>query len=195
MIEFVQRQGDKGAGCRELSKPWLSRPKCVCTGMVLRVCVSESLTKPALSCRSKEGWVTGLRFLCRVCPEVPRHSGVGHQPQGQCESLTRPAFSCRSKEGWGTGLRFVDRWQLIVFKMNLAIQMKQGSPSWRADKSCLRKLTPLTQSTQSTQSRHWIHSTHSTHSALLTLPPLSLSVSLSLSLSLSLKRVSLQSHS
>jgi hypothetical protein len=151
--------------------------------------VCESLARPALSCRSKEGWGTGLRFLCRACPEVSRHSVVGHQPQGQCESLARPVLSCRSKEGWGTGLRFVDRWQLLVFKMNLAIQMKQGSPSWRADKSCLRKLTPLTQSTQSTQSSHLIQLTHSTHSALLTLP-LSL-LSLKLSLSLSLKRVSL----
>jgi hypothetical protein len=109
----------------------------------------------------------------------PQGVGVGHQPQGQCESLARPALSCRSKEGWGTGLRFVDRWKLSVFKMNLAIQMKQGSPSWRADKSGLRKLTPWTQSTQSTQSSHWIYSTHSTHSDLLTLP---LSISLPLNL-------------
>jgi hypothetical protein len=58
------------------------------------------------------------------------------------------------------------------------------SPSWRADKSCRRKLTSFTQSTQSTQSSHWIHSTHSTHSVPLTLPTHSL-----LSLSLSLKRV------
>ncbi len=48
-------------------------------------------------------------------------------PQGVRESLARPALSCRSKEGWGTGLRFVDRWPLIVFTMNVAIQIKQ----WR----------------------------------------------------------------
>ncbi len=177
MIEVVQRQGDKGAGCRELSKPLLSRPKCACTGMGLRVCVSPLPGLPSVAVAKRGGAPASGSF---VGPEVPRHSGVGHQPQGQCESLARPALSCRSKEGWGTGLRFVDRWQLLVFKMNLAIQMKQGSPIWRANKSCLRKLTPLTQSTQSTQSSHWIHSTHSTHSALLTLP-LSLSLSISLS--------------
>ncbi len=109
-------------------------------------------------CRDTLGWGTNLRVSVSPLPGLP---------------------SCRSKEGWGTGLRFVDRWQLVVFKMNLAIQMKQDSPSWRADKSCRRKLTPLTHSTQSTQSSHWIHSTHSTHSAPLTLPPL-LSLSLSL---------------
>jgi hypothetical protein len=46
----------------------LSHPKCVCTGFV-GVC--ESLAGPALSCRSKEGWGTGLRFLCRACPQLP----------------------------------------------------------------------------------------------------------------------------
>ena len=46
----------------------LNLPKCVCTGFV-GVC--EFLARPALCCRSKEGWGTSLRFLCWACPLLP----------------------------------------------------------------------------------------------------------------------------
>jgi hypothetical protein len=69
LSEFVQRQGDKVAGCRELSKPLLSLPKCRCTGLGHQPqVVFVSLARPAQLPKQRDGWGTGLRFLCWACP-------------------------------------------------------------------------------------------------------------------------------
>ena len=96
----MHRQGDKGAGCRELSKPLLDLPKCRCTGLGNQSQgVSVSQTCPVAETK---GWVTGLWFLCWTCPGAEalgwgpnlrvsvsplpglpscRSNGMGHRPQ------------------------------------------------------------------------------------------------------------------
>ena len=68
----VQGLGDKGAGCRELSKPLLSLPKCRFTGLGQQpqgVC--ESLARPAQFPKQRVGAPASGSFVGPA--QVPRH--------------------------------------------------------------------------------------------------------------------------
>jgi hypothetical protein len=144
LIEFVQRQGD--LSCWELSKPLLIRPKCVCTGMGLRVCVSPlpgrpsvavakrggapdsgSFVGPAQMCRGTLGWGTNLRVSVSPLPGRPSVAVAKRGGSPSSGSFVGPAQMCRGTPGWGTNLRVSV--SPLPGRTSVAVAKRGGAPA------------------------------------------------------------------